>query len=340
MQLMRGRITRAPLVLGLAIVLLPHAGVAAGQRADAARPQLPFVAAAPSFASPAEVARSSGRRLQVAEQRTTSVHRKSATVEARRADLVGSKQQTTFSLDLSAGVPAEVFTLANPYRVVVDLPDVTFRLPDGTGQTGKGLVTAYRYGLLSAGKARIVLDTKTPVRIRKAEMTARGHGVRLTVELVPTTAQAFGVGTGGQRSARSSAKPEIEEGAVRKPKDRVKPVILIDAGHGGVDPGTQSPHGVPEKKVVLAVAKQLKAQLAASGRYQVYMTRSRDVFVSLDQRLKIIAQARRRSVHLTARRRDRAEEFRRHRARRDRLHAFGARLRRGGPPHGREGERL
>jgi len=118
-------------------------------------------------------------------------------------------------------------------------------------------------------------------------MTAHGHGVRLTVELIPTTAQAFGVGTGGQRSARSSAKPEIEEGAVRKPKDRVKPVILIDAGHGGVDPGTQSPHGVPEKKVVLAVAKQLKAQLTASGRYQVYMTRSRDVFVSLDQRLKM-----------------------------------------------------
>ena len=278
MQLMRGRTTRAPLLLGLAIVLLPRAAL--GAWPDAPRPAEP--------SPPAVVAQSSGQRVQLAERRSTSVHRKSATIEARRADLKGTDSQTTFSLDLSSGVPAEVFTLANPYRVIVDLPDVTFRLPDGTGQTGKGLITAFRYGLLSEGKARIVLDTRSPILIRKAKMTAReGGAVRLAVELVPTTAQAFGVGTGGQRTAASSAKPEIEEGAVQKPKNRVKPVILIDAGHGGVDPGTMSPNGVPEKKVVLAVAKQLKAQLAASGRYQVHMTRSRDVFVSLDQRLKM-----------------------------------------------------
>jgi N-acetylmuramoyl-L-alanine amidase len=172
--------------------------------------------------------------------------------------------------------------------VVVDLPDVGFRLPDGTGQTGMGLVTAFRYGLLAVGKARIVLDTKTPVVIRKAQMTARGGtAVRLAIELAPTTEKAFGVGTGGQRStARAPAKPEIEEGEVQKPKNRVKPVILIDPGHGGVDPGTMSPHGVPEKKVVLAVAKQLKARLSEGGRYEVHMTRARDVFVSLDQRVK------------------------------------------------------
>jgi len=278
MQLMRGRTTRAPLILGLAIVLLPRA--ASGARPDAPPPAEP--------SPPAVVAQSYGQRVQLAEQRSTSVHRKSATIEARRAELKSTETQTTFSLDLSAGVPAEVFTLANPYRVIVDLPDVTFRLPDGTGQTGQGLVAAFRYGLLSAGKARIVLDTETPVMIRKAEMTARGGGaVRLAVELVPTTSEAFGVGTGGRRSAASAAKPEIEEGAVQKPKNRVKPVVLIDAGHGGVDPGTMSPSGVSEKKVVLAVAKQLKAQLAASGRYQVHMTRSRDVFVSLDERLKM-----------------------------------------------------
>ncbi len=232
-------------------------------------------------ASPAEVAHSS------APQRSSSVHRKSATVEARRADLTGTASKTTFTLDLSAGVAAEVFTLANPYRVVVDLPDVTFRLPDGTGQKGEGLVTAFRYGLLAVGKARIVLDTKKPVVIRKAEMTSRGgRAVRLSVELEPTTASAFGVGTGGQRMARAQAKPEIEEGAVRKPKNRVKPVIIIDAGHGGVDPGAISPHGLPEKKVVLAVAKQLRARLLQGGRYQVHMTRTRDVFVSLDERVK------------------------------------------------------
>jgi len=274
-QLMRagGQMSRASVLAGLVVLLLPQAAAAA-------------LLDRPS--SHVEVARSSAApAMRLAEQHPGSVHRKSATVEARRANLKGTAAQTTFTLDLTAGVPAEVFTLANPYRVVIDLPDVTFRLPDGTGQKGRGLVTAFRYGLLAVGKARIVLDTKQPVRIHKAKMTARGgRAVRLAVELVPTTASAFGVGTGGQRSARARAKPEIAEGPVKKPKNRVKPVIVIDPGHGGVDPGAISPHGLPEKKVVLAVAKQLRAQLEKSGRYEVHMTRTRDVFVSLDKRVE------------------------------------------------------
>jgi N-acetylmuramoyl-L-alanine amidase len=236
---------------------------------------------------PAEVARPASTRpaFLLAEASPGSVHRKSVVIEARGAELTATASATTFSLDLTKGVPAEVFTLANPYRVVIDLPDVTFQLADGTGQTGEGLVTAFRYGLLALGKARIVLDVRAPVVIRKAEMTARGGGVvRLAVELEETTEQTFGAGTGGQREAR--AKRETEEGPVEKPKDRVKPVIVIDPGHGGVDPGTMSPNGVAEKKVVLAVAKQLKARLSESGRYEVHMTRTRDVFVSLDQRLE------------------------------------------------------
>lgn len=209
-------------------------------------------------------------------------------VEAERAELAGDGSATTFLLDLSSGVQVEVFTLANPYRVVVDLPDVAFRLPDGTGQKGQGLVSAFRYGLLAEGKARIVLDTTEPVLIRKAEMTAQsGQAVRLTIELASTTSQAFGAGTGGQRSASAPMKPEIYEGPAEKPKSRLKPVILIDPGHGGVDPGAMSPNSLPEKTVVLAVARQLKARLSESGRYEVHMTRVRDVFVSLDQRLKL-----------------------------------------------------
>jgi N-acetylmuramoyl-L-alanine amidase len=268
------------------LLVLPRVAASEGMRADAPA-TAPARSAFPSL--PAEVAEFVGAApaVRLADQRGGSVHRKSATVEARRAALAGTTTQTTFSLDLSAGVPAEVFTLASPYRVVIDLPDVTFRLPRAIGQAGKGLVTAFRYGLLSVGKARIVIDTKTPVMIRKAEMTARGGGaVRLAVQLVPTTAKAFGVGTGGQRTTRAPAKNEIAEVPAEKPKNRTKPVILIDAGHGGVDPGAMSPSGLAEKKVVLAVAKRLKARLSEGGRYQVHMTRTRDVFVSLDQRVK------------------------------------------------------
>jgi N-acetylmuramoyl-L-alanine amidase len=240
---------------------------------------------------PGEIVRSSplAPLFRVAELPSPgSVHRKGMAVEAERAELSGDGSATTFHLDLSSGVQAEVFTLANPYRVVVDLPDVTFRLADGTGQKGQGLVSAFRYGLLAEGKARIVLDTTRPVLIRKAEMTAQsGEAVRLAIELAPTSSQAFGVGTGGQRTAGAPTKPESYEAPAVKPKDRLKPVILIDAGHGGVDPGAMSPNSLPEKTVVLAVARQLRARLSESGRYEVHMTRVRDVFISLDQRLRL-----------------------------------------------------
>ena len=85
---------------------------------------------------------------------------KSGGVSATHAELTGSEAATTFLLDFSSGVQAEVFTLADPYRVVIDLPDVVFRLPKGAGQDGKGLVSAFRYGLLAEGKARIVMDTR------------------------------------------------------------------------------------------------------------------------------------------------------------------------------------
>ncbi len=218
----------------------------------------------------------------------TSLRSKTTAVEARRAELSGGPTGTSFLLDLSSGVPAEVFTLANPYRVVVDLPDVTFHLPAGTGKKGQGLVSAFRYGLLAEGRARIVLDTVKPVLIRKAEMTSRGgQAVRLAIELTPTTAQIFGAGTGGLRAAEGPTKQETDEGRGKKPKNRAKPVILIDAGHGGVDPGALSPSNLAEKTVVLAVARKLKARLSESGHYDVYMTRTQDVFISLDQRLKM-----------------------------------------------------
>jgi N-acetylmuramoyl-L-alanine amidase len=224
-----------------------------------------------------------------AEQRpSTSEHRKSAAVEATGAQLSGDAKKTSFSLDLSAGVRAEVYTLADPYRLVVDLPDVAFQLPEGAGRDGRGLVSAFRFGLLAEGKARVVLDTTGPVVISKAEMTVRGgKGVRLNIDIAPTNAQAFGSGTGAAKSAQAPERSELREDQIRKPKQRTKPIILVDAGHGGIDPGAISPSTLKEKTVVLAVAKKLREQLAASGRYDVRMTRTSDVFVSLDQRLKM-----------------------------------------------------
>ena len=223
------------------------------------------------------------------EARANRFTQTASTIEADRVRLVGDQSKTTFYLDLSTGVRLEVFTLSNPYRVVIDLPDVNFRLPAGTGQEGRGLISAFRYGLLSDGKARIVLDAVGPVLIGNASMLAvDGRKVRLAVELTPTTREVFGTGTGGSRkkATKRNARNARKARTVRR-KNPTKPLILIDPGHGGVDPGAISSTKVPEKRVVLAVGQKLKERLAKSGRYEVRLTRDRDVFLSLDQRLKL-----------------------------------------------------
>lgn len=214
-------------------------------------------------------------------------------VFASRAVLSGDAARTSFRLELSVGVPAEIYTLANPYRVIVDLPDVEFRLPDGTGLEGLGLVRAFRYGQFAERKARIVLDTTGPVRIERAAMTAApdAKGVVFTFDMVPTDPASFGVGTGAGKEAESedAAPAPSESTAPATPAVSDKRVIMIDPGHGGIDGGAVSASNILEKDIVLAVGKELSLQLAATGRYDVRMTRATDVFVSLDQRVKLSA---------------------------------------------------
>jgi N-acetylmuramoyl-L-alanine amidase len=209
----------------------------------------------------------------------------SPVVVATAASVDGDGNRTTFRLDLSAGVTAEIFTLANPYRVIVDLPQVAFHLPDGTGQEPRGLVKTFRYGLFAENKARVVLDTTGPVRIERAAMTAKGKGIVFTFDLVTTAPESFGLGTGVEKEAelQTSAPADQSQGS----KHAGKPVIMIDPGHGGIDGGAVGAANVLEKNVVLAVAKELVRQLSTTGRYDVRLTRSSDVFVSLDQRLKL-----------------------------------------------------
>ena len=213
-----------------------------------------------------------------------------ARVEATDARLADDGKSTTFELTMSEGLTAQVFTLANPYRVILDLPDLTFRLDPAAGQKGTGLISAFRYGLFAERKSRVVIDATGPVKIASAAMTRPGGGkaVKLAVVLVPTDAAAFGAGTGTTHtpafdaSAESAPPGNLEA----KRKARSKPVVVIDPGHGGIDPGARGANNVPEKTIVLAVAQELKAALIKTGAYDVRLTRSDDVFVSLDRRLK------------------------------------------------------
>jgi N-acetylmuramoyl-L-alanine amidase len=214
-------------------------------------------------------------------------------VEATAVSVEDSGKATTFELTMSEGLTAQVFTLANPYRVILDLPDLTFQLGPSAGQQGKGVIAAFRYGLLTEHKSRVVIDTTGPVKIASAGMTRVGGGnaVRLAVVLVPIDAATFGAGTGAALPQARDQGTEVppSENSEPRPKSHVKPIIVIDPGHGGIDPGALGANNVCEKTIVLAVALQLKKALQSTGLYQVKMTRTDDVFVSLDRRLKFSA---------------------------------------------------
>src|SRR4029453_3595414 len=81
---------------------------------------------------------------------------------ANNARVAGDRERTRFIADLSKKVNVHVFALGNPYRVIVDAPDVNFQMPDGLGKEKRGLVTAYRYGLFAPGKSRIVTAGSGP----------------------------------------------------------------------------------------------------------------------------------------------------------------------------------
>jgi N-acetylmuramoyl-L-alanine amidase len=211
-------------------------------------------------------------------------------VTATQFDMAGDAQRTRFSLLLSAAVPYQMFTLADPYRVIIDMPGVNFALPRGAGRLGKGVIQAFRYGLFAPGKSRIVIDASAPVRIENAGMAVRSglNSARLSLDLVATDAAAFmrELAPPGHLAIEGRAGDHDAQTHRFAHDANAKPVVIIDAGHGGVDPGAASGE-VLEKDVVLAVARHLHTILAARARYDVQMTRSSDVFVSLDHRVAI-----------------------------------------------------
>ncbi|MEM7399502.1 MAG: N-acetylmuramoyl-L-alanine amidase [Pseudomonadota bacterium] len=206
---------------------------------------------------------------------------------AQDARLAGDRERTRFIADLSKKVDVNVFALGNPYRVIIDAPDVSFQMPDGIGNKQRGLVTAFRYGLFAPGKSRIVLDIGGPFLIdRSFVLGARDdQPARLVIDLVPTDEKTFVAKQKEARDKTAEAEKEIVPNPT-PPSNNEKPIVVLDPGHGGVDPGAVSPNGIREKEVVLAFAKRLQKKLEASGRYQVYMTRDDDTFLPLKERVK------------------------------------------------------
>ncbi len=221
-------------------------------------------------------------------------------VLARDARLAGDEHRTRLVLDLDRAVAFRAFTLANPYRVIIDLSDVTFALKPDAGQLRRGLVSAYRFGVFAPGKARMVLEVSGPVAVDKAFVldALDDQPARLVVDLVRTDAQSFAKATATAAEQRLALGPRPVPTPAPAEDDDKRPVIVLDPGHGGIDSGTTGYSAYAEKNIVLDTARLLRDKLEKEGIYRVVMTRDGDVFVPLSERVQI-ARAHRAALFIS-----------------------------------------
>jgi len=211
---------------------------------------------------------------------------------ATDARLAGDDTRTRFVVDLSRTIDLSAFTLADPYRVVIDVPQLVFHLPPKSGETGRGLIKAFRFGLVMQGGSRIVLDASGPVRVDKAFVldAIDGQPARLVVDLVPVDRENFLRNLAIENQSRRAIAPAKTER--EPPSTDSRPLVMIDPGHGGLDSGTVSPRGDTEKAIVLDFALKLREKLEKTGKYRVAMTRNDDHFVPLADRVRMARTGR------------------------------------------------
>jgi len=178
----------------------------------------------------------------------------------------GGACRVTLALDRPA--QARTFFLSDPSRFVIDIANAQLVMPGGaTGQgAGAGVVRRYRYAQQPNGSSRVVLDLEAPASVVRQELGGRRNA-----------AISFDIAA----DAPFTPAPQPIQRAGR---DQRRRTIVIDAGHGGRDPGAIGVNGTREKDVVLHCALMARDALEQRG-YRVALTRDADNFVELEDRV-------------------------------------------------------
>ncbi len=200
--------------------------------------------------------------------------------EVLRVRFGGDAQRTRVVIDLEASTRGNLVEAGGAGRLVLDLDNV--RAGRGQSGQGTGLVRAYRVAQ-AGSRSRIELALASGVEVERRFLLSPGDGVdhyRYVIDLKATGAPAATL-----PAPRASSAP-----APRGRSGDSRPLIVIDPGHGGRDPGASGRQS-RESALTLAAGLTLKAELERTGRYRVIMTRSTDTYVSLPRRVEIARQA-------------------------------------------------
>ncbi len=208
---------------------------------------------------------------------------------------------TLISIRLDRNVNYRIFTLAQPSpRLVIDMPRVNFAVGNGQAGTlaGGAGVNNFRFAQKSEAESRIVIDLKGPMRVQKQEIVGILGGRALRIELVPTTTAVMASAPPPPKAVTSATSLPVPA-PMRQGQNNRRFVIVIDAGHGGKDPGAIGLGGTLfEKNVTLFSAIALRDFLRRDRRFEVILTRETDVFLTLERRI-LIARDRRADLFIS-----------------------------------------
>ncbi len=221
--------------------------------------------------------------------------------------------KTRLVVEMDNPTTFRAFMLSDPVRLVIDAPAFTWRVGSFAKPPGTG-IKSIRQGPLQPGTSRIVIDLEQEALIQSAFFMPRADGQpnRIVIDFKKATLSAFQQGRGksfgtlkidegGPNSSvvqATSSSPDItppQPGIKPAPPPLTapkailpmaqRPLIVLDPGHGGEDPGALGGNNLKEKNITLAMGRDLKRHLEATGRYRVILTRDKDVFIRLSQRV-------------------------------------------------------
>jgi N-acetylmuramoyl-L-alanine amidase len=220
--------------------------------------------------------------------------------------------KTRIVLDMTGDTNFSVYVQDSPKSLIINVPTKSWSI-DGDPYLKPPFKTVSHLPIVADGLSRISLSLDAPYKIRNAYMMPadnKNPNNRLVIDIEPTTQTVFVGEIGrsfGTLNVKGTKQPDMDsllqsiagahvEGIpisqaapVEKPPE--KPIIVIDAGHGGQDPGAISPGGIYEKRITLSMAKTIARILNATGKYDARLTRSTDVYIKLHDRVKIARAA-------------------------------------------------
>ncbi|WP_173931858.1 N-acetylmuramoyl-L-alanine amidase [Chelativorans sp. Marseille-P2723] len=205
--------------------------------------------------------------------------------------MAGDANRTRMIVYFDQEPEADWFFLRGPHRLVIDLPETKFAFEAGAAEAS-GMVAKVRYGRMGPEHSRMIFTMRSPFTLDDLSIlqneTSRGY--RLVIDIASASEEAFEAAM----RERIDSIPDAGTGHPTSDSGRMTSerfTVALDAGHGGIDGGAQGANGIFEKTITLAFALELRKKLEDTGKYNVVLTRDSDVFLRLDERVRIARES-------------------------------------------------